>query len=371
MNESYLDRVKSKRLAEAERKRRELELQKSNQTVKDSSKAVAFEVARQSAKNRTTTQNVKVENEDLAKKEDIDAVINQLKEVQLASLLSGQNKPSIVLADSTDLGERVETLGSQITQAIAEFKNDKSQTQTLTSLANEYKAMFKALEQATTKQADNLNKAISDLEKSFNAKDFNPSIKVAPPKVEIPPADNKALTAALSNLESAVKSIKLDVPQTDFSDLQQEVSKVTSAINGLSFPVPNYVLPFQDSSGKATQLTLSDQGGIVARGSNLGDVISGTTSNTNGNSTAVITAQTGLKTYVTDVTLANTSSSNIYVELKDGSTTKWVFPVPANGGVTHRFESPLAGTVSTAWNFDPSSAVTTVYCSVAGFTSDI
>jgi hypothetical protein len=364
LNESYLDRVKNKRQAEAERKRRELELQKSNETVKESSKTVAFEVARQSAKNRTTTQNVKVENEDLAKKEDIDAVINQLKEVQLASLLSGQNKPSIVLADSTDLGDRVESLGSQITQAIAEFKNDKSQTQTLTSLANEYKAMFKALEQATTKQADNLNKAISSLETSFNSKDFNPSIKVAPPKVEIPPADNKALTTALSNLESAVKSIKLDVPQTDFSDLQQEVGKVTSAINGLSFPVPNYVLPFRDSDGVAIQKT------IERPDERLFERVS----NTNGNSTALtsFSAVSGKKNYIKGYSITNTSSTNGYVDFRDGTSGSvlWTVPIPANGGANVMLDEPIFWTsANTALAFDVSGALTTVYISVTGYQS--
>jgi hypothetical protein len=104
----------------------------------------------------------------------------------------------------------------------------------------------------------------------------------------------------------------------------------------------------------------------------LGDFVSGTNNNADGTSTQVIAAAgAGVKTYITDITLANTSSSNIIVELKDGSTVKWTFPVPANGGVTHHFRSPLAGTANTAWNFDPSAATTTVYCSAAGFKSKV
>lgn len=104
----------------------------------------------------------------------------------------------------------------------------------------------------------------------------------------------------------------------------------------------------------------------------LGDLVSGNASNTDGTSTSVLAAgAAGVKHYITDVTIANTSSSNIYVELKDNTTVKWTFPVPANGGVTHHFASPLAGTAATAWNFDPSAATTTVYCSVAGFKSKI
>jgi hypothetical protein len=111
---------------------------------------------------------------------------------------------------------------------------------------------------------------------------------------------------------------------------------------------------------------------IIRRNNTLADVSSGNASNTDGTSTSCIAAAgAGVKTYLTDVTLTNTSSTNTYVEIKDGTTVKWTFPLPANGGVTHRFETPLAGTANTAWNFDPGTAATTVYCSMSGFKSKV
>lgn len=111
---------------------------------------------------------------------------------------------------------------------------------------------------------------------------------------------------------------------------------------------------------------------LIREDATLGDQVNGNASNTDGTSTQVLAAgAAGIKHYITDVTLTNTSASNIYVELKDGTTVKWTFPVPANGGVTHHFRTPLAGTAATAWNFDPSAAATTVYCSVAGFKTKI
>ena len=111
---------------------------------------------------------------------------------------------------------------------------------------------------------------------------------------------------------------------------------------------------------------------VVRANGAIGDYVNGTASNTDGTSTQVLAAgAAGVKHYITDVTIANTSSSNIYVELKDGSTAKWVFPVPANGGVTHSFATPVGGTAATAWNFDPSGATTTVYCSVSGYKSKL
>jgi len=111
---------------------------------------------------------------------------------------------------------------------------------------------------------------------------------------------------------------------------------------------------------------------IVRNNFALGDLVNGNASNTDGSSTQVLAAgAAGVKHYITDVTITNTSASNIYVELKDNTTVKWTFPVPANGGVTHHFASPLGGTAATAWHFDPSAAASTVYCSVSGFKSKI
>lgn len=111
---------------------------------------------------------------------------------------------------------------------------------------------------------------------------------------------------------------------------------------------------------------------LVRQNYALGDLVNGNASNTDGTSTQVLAAgAAGVKNYITDVTITNTSATNIYVELKDNTTVKWTFPVPANSGVVKTFASPLPGTAATAWNFDPSAAATTVYCSVSGFKSKI
>ena len=127
-----------------------------------------------------------------------------------------------------------------------------------------------------------------------------------------------------------------------------------------------------DDNDRAQGVSDLDGAQIIRQGSPIGDSVSGNASNTDGANTQVIAAQgAGVKTYITDVTITNTSASNIFVELKDGTTTKWTFPVPASGGVTHSFSTPIGGTANTAWNFDPSAASTTIYCSVAGFRSKI
>lgn len=104
----------------------------------------------------------------------------------------------------------------------------------------------------------------------------------------------------------------------------------------------------------------------------LPDVVSGNATNTDGASTEVIAAQaTGVRTYITTAILTNMSASNIYVELKDGTTVKATIPVPANSGCVVTFPAPLRGTAATAWNYDPSAAATTTFCTLVGFKSKV
>lgn len=104
----------------------------------------------------------------------------------------------------------------------------------------------------------------------------------------------------------------------------------------------------------------------------LEDIVTGNASNTDGTSFSVIAAgAAGVKHYLTQVTITNTSTSSIFCEIKDGTTAKWTIPVPAQGGATVSFTVPIPGTAATAWNCDPSAATTTVYCSMAAFKSKI
>jgi hypothetical protein len=104
----------------------------------------------------------------------------------------------------------------------------------------------------------------------------------------------------------------------------------------------------------------------------LEDIVSGNASNTDGTSTQVIAAgAAGIKHYLTSIIITNMHASTVaYVEIKDGSTTKLTIPVPPGGCVVN-LPVPLPGTAATAWNFDPSAAVTTLYCSMVGFKSKV
>lgn len=104
----------------------------------------------------------------------------------------------------------------------------------------------------------------------------------------------------------------------------------------------------------------------------LEGIVSGKASNTDGTSTEVLAAgAAGIKHYLTTIILVNMhASSTIYVEMEDGATSKLFLPCPPGGSVFN-LPVPIGGSAATAWNFNPSAATTTIYCSVIGFKSKI
>lgn len=100
------------------------------------------------------------------------------------------------------------------------------------------------------------------------------------------------------------------------------------------------------------------------------NLVDGYASATDTTLTAVIPAQTGAsRTYLTTIAVVNTTSSNTYVNIKDGSTVRFVLPVPANAGAIVHFPAPLRGSAATAWNFAAGAGFSgsTMYVSMAGY----
>jgi hypothetical protein len=121
-----------------------------------------------------------------------------------------------------------------------------------------------------------------------------------------------------------------------------------------------------------SNLVTALDGSLLVRGVCLEDLVTGNASNTDGTSTQCIAAQAaGVKTYLTDIILANSSATATTVDIKDGTTIKLTIPVPANGGATVNLSSPIAGTAATAWNFDNQGTTTTLYCTMSGFKSKL
>ena len=186
-------------------------------------------------------------------------------------------------------------------------------------------------------------------------------------------ADTGTLAGAVSGSEMQVDIVSGTVTTLTGSGVAHDAAdsgnphkigaKATASLSGATMV----------AAGDRTDLFAGIDGVQITRPHcNLEDVVSGNASNTDGTSTSLIAAQgAGVKTYLTAIILTNTSSSNIYVEIKDGATAKLTIPVPANSGAVVTLPVPLGGTANTAWNFDPSAATTTVYCSAVGFKSKV
>lgn len=88
-----------------------------------------------------------------------------------------------------------------------------------------------------------------------------PDIHVDGPTVNVPEVNLEPVAKAVSSIESAIK--KIPKPEKiDLTSLTDAVNETTSTIANLRFPVPNYILPFKDTTGKDAQVTLDSGGNL-------------------------------------------------------------------------------------------------------------
>lgn len=125
------------------------------------------------------------------------------------------------------------------------------------------------------------------------------------------------------------------------------------------------------SDGDRAYARSDSDGFIYMRPWSKGDVIAANVTNTDGTATALFAAIANVKNVITSIQCNNTSAStNAYVEIKDNTTVKATIPCPPlslGGGSILTLPTPLIGTTNTAWNFDPSTAVTTITISAQGY----
>ena len=125
-----------------------------------------------------------------------------------------------------------------------------------------------------------------------------------------------------------------------------------------------------------TDLYADSDGVLVVKLNTTGaDVINERVSNTNGTSTAFsnFSAVASTFNYITDIIVWNSSATDGYVDIRDGTagTILATIPAPQTGGATHRFATPLKSTANTAMAYDVSGAISTVYITASGFQSKV
>lgn len=221
---------------------------KEKQDLLDAIAEVGSSVSDKIEQTDKTTKKVTVTN-DLAKPSDIEKVVSAVNR------LSGELKPKDIkpLSDALD----------QVSQAIAKLPTEYP----------DFPEFPKLPEQREDVKVTNLSElkeyfkdvvtAIGTLKTSIK---FDPKIEVKPADVTVneKEVDLTPITKGLANLEKAFKAIK--TPNFDTKDIIKGLENVSKTVNALSFPVSNYVLPFKNTDGAATQVQLDADGKLPISG---------------------------------------------------------------------------------------------------------
>lgn len=127
------------------------------------------------------------------------------------------------------------------------------------------------------------------------------------------------------------------------------------------------------TDGQSVRMACDNMGRLLLAGyCDRGAAVGAVTTITDGSSTAAggtLTAPgSGLYLEIRVVTIANTSATDVSVDMRDGigGSVLWTFPVPAHGGVTQLFPVPRYGTANTAIAWDPSASATSIIISASG-----
>jgi hypothetical protein len=127
----------------------------------------------------------------------------------------------------------------------------------------------------------------------------------------------------------------------------------------------------QVAAGDLTR-TVHDLNGVqvVRPHTTLEEIQSVRTTNTDGNSTSLVAAAgSGVHNYLSAITIWNSSSTDGFVDLRDGTAGSVLYTVPApqTGGAHIPFPVPLKFGDNTAIAFDVSGAISTIYISAVFF----
>lgn len=189
-----------------------------------------------------TTTKVDVQNK-LATPDDIQKVVTALNELSVVL------KPESI--EFQPVLEALSTLGSK-----------------LDSLPQNLPEAPEPLEEVSVKNLKDISfKPVVDAIKKLELNPtFDPQIQVKPADVNVTQTqvDLKPVTTALQDLQDSLQTlISKEQPETDLTPLIEATESITETLSNLKFPVPNYVLPFRDHDGKATQASIdSDNGGV-------------------------------------------------------------------------------------------------------------
>ncbi len=181
---------------------------------------------RAAAAQREQEQKTDATLENIATSGNIDELIKQVKEVQLASLLGG-NKPTVILTDQTDLGDKMVELGNKVSETIRGLDSSSVDNEQLTAI----KSLSRALDvytKAQSKDASAIQASLAAVESAIRSIDIAPVINLPEPKVTL-----KETKIDLTPLKDTIREVfvppsvpeqKLDLSRYKAQDIDNSVT---------------------------------------------------------------------------------------------------------------------------------------------------
>lgn len=209
MDESYLDRLKNKRQADADKKARQDELKQTTDSFEDSAAQVAAEVARQAAKTRTTTQKVSVD-EDIVRGKDLDKIVDSINKMNLTSFIASKE------TWFSDLVDALFTLSKRMSAVAQDFDGNgvKSIEKSLSTAATRLEQAVTKIKTVKVETDDDVKTVLNGLREAIESFDYSPTVNV--------PAPNVTVTAPEVDLKPLQKSMdSYFTPRTDVVDLSR------------------------------------------------------------------------------------------------------------------------------------------------------
>jgi len=205
---------------------------------------------------------VEVTNPDLAKSNDMNKIVDSINKMNITTFMG--------TTGFHDMAENIAQVHEGL-QALQQKYNEQGLPDAAKSLGNvidKIGSIVKTLTNSKVGLETKLQKTLDGLSKSIDAIEFKPTVNVqgVAPKIVQTPIDLRPVTEGLKSVEQAIKdaqsSDNKEKEKIDLTPVVNGLQTVQDAINSLRFPVSNYVLPFKDVNGRATQVQLDSSGNI-------------------------------------------------------------------------------------------------------------
>ena len=189
--------------------------------------------------------------------------------------------------------------------------------------------------------------------------------------------DNTKQIEAMSFVKESIDKLHALIDGKEDFDFEKIVSKLDELSNKLNLgeqfvalkkSIDGFEIPAMPGEFNIKNLdeALSK---IQKLNTNLANIatISGVGSSNDTLTTTIIPAQGKGRLVITDIIIANSSDTDVDVNIQDGGVTKLTYPAPNKGGAIHAMQKPLILSPNTALTFSSTMDANTIKVSAIGF----